>query len=115
MSAVAAGKIYQVSKLIVDSAPLSRKAHIIRDDLAKKQRDKHHWQLLEQGEMLNSNGLSLWRIGGEAGFGEFAGLHGYAISVSGLPLLKRAENPRRAPMLGTRSIDSTGRSMMTPC
>src|SRR5579871_565004 len=101
----------EICKLMLQLPLFDRKLVVVGDDFAQKQRNKSHRKLSQQLDVLDSQLASLRRISLEAFGLEAAGIH--ANSASGLPCDNRAVKPSLAPNVGTRSVESTGRSITT--
>src|SRR5256884_1497908 len=108
-------KRVQVGELFFQGTALSGKLEIVFDDFSQQARQEAQRQALEHNNVAGDQFSRFRRIAVELLRFEIGWEHKfYKSSGIGLPCASEAENPSMEPRVGTRSVDSIGRSKITP-
>src|SRR5713101_4182883 len=105
----------QIRKFLFQRAAFGRELEIVFDDFSQQAREEAQRQPLQGGDVAGDQFPCFWRIAIELPRFEIGWKHRiYKSSGIGLPCAREAENPNIEPRVGTRSVDSNGRSKTTP-
>src|SRR5438132_3428383 len=109
------GERIQISKFFFQGATLGGKLEIVFDNFPQQARQKAQRQASQRGNVFGDQFSGLRRIAIELLRFEVGWKHTiYKSSGTGLPCASEAENRSMEPRVGTRSVDSIGRSKTTP-
>src|SRR5271156_6162892 len=117
MKSAAGVQVLQQLKLRHQLSAFGRELPVEANELAQQNRSEDDRQSAQNGEMLHCQLPRLRRIMGKMSglecSGERRSGHGQTTSAKGRPCAKGASHPSSLASVGTRSIDSTGRSTVT--
>src|ERR1700674_472516 len=105
----------QIREFLLQRAALSGEFEIVFNNLSQQTWQKGQGQPLQRGDVAGDQFSCFWWIAAELFQFEVGWKHRiYKSSGIGLACASAAENPSIEPRVGTRSVDSIGRSKTTP-